>query len=71
MTDLAFEVDGMTCGGCTARVERALGKLAGVKASRVTLNPGRALVQVDDAVSPADVQQAITAAGYPARRIES
>jgi copper chaperone len=65
MKRLAFEVDGMTCGGCSARVQRAL-EGVGVTAT-VTRNPGRAVVEADDAIDVATVQQAIVDAGYPAR----
>ena len=69
MKRLEFEVDGMSCGGCSARVERALGAL-GVKAT-VTRNPGKAVVDADDAIDAATVQRAIVDAGYPARLLET
>lgn len=65
MERITFEVDGMTCGGCSARVQRALDAL-GVRA-QVTRNPGRAVVEAVPGVSAQDVQRAIVAAGYPAR----
>jgi copper chaperone len=65
---LTFEVEGMTCGGCSASVLRALER-KGLTAT-VTRNPGRAVVEVDDATSAAEVQQAIVGAGFPARLLE-
>jgi copper chaperone CopZ len=65
MKQLTFEVDGMSCGGCSTRVQRALQDL-GVKAT-VTRDPGRAVVELDEAIDPATVQQAIVGAGYRAR----
>ena len=44
VTELA--VTGMTCGACTSRIERRLGKLAGVTAE-VNLATGRARVTHD------------------------
>ena len=67
MKEITFEVDGMSCGGCSARVQRALQGL-GVKAT-VTRDPGRAVVELDDAIDPATVQQTIVDAGYPARLV--
>jgi len=69
MQRLTFEVDGMTCGGCSARVQRAL---QGVGATAtVTRNPGRAVVEVADSADAATVQRAIVAAGFPARLVEA
>ena len=45
---LSFEVGGMTCASCSARVERALGALPGVHAS-VNLATERATVDYDPA----------------------
>lgn len=70
MTDLTFDVDEMTCAGCVARVERAIQRVRGVKGASVTLTPGRAVVQVEGPVTPAEVARAITEAGYPARPVD-
>ncbi len=69
---VTLEVEGMTCGGCVMTVEEALNKLPGVKDKRVTLEPPRAVVVINThEVRPAEVAQAITEAGYPARIIET
>ena len=39
-----FEVQGMTCGGCSGRVEKALMAVAGVEKVVVELDPGQATV---------------------------
>ena len=66
---LTFDIDGMTCGGCAARVERALGSVAGVDAASANFANGTARVELGSAPAP-DVARAIsgalTAAGYPA-----
>ena len=68
MQTLSFDVDGMTCGGCTGSVQRALSKLAGVSHAEVTLSPGVATVVVDPTrVTPAQIESAITHLGYPAK----
>ena len=65
MKTLTFDVHGMTCGGCTSSVKRALGKLDGVKSVEVTLQPGTATVQADsDVVSSAQIESAIAMLGY-------
>ena len=67
MQTLDFEVRGMTCGGCTGSVQRALGKLDGVSLVDVTLRPGGASVQTDPArVTAAQIEAAITALGFEA-----
>ncbi len=68
MQTLSFDVSGMTCGGCTSSVQRALGKLEGVSHAEVTLHPGVATVQTDPArVTPGQIESAIAKLGYPAK----
>ena len=60
-----FMVTGMTCAACQARVEKAVGKLPGVKAVSVSLLTNSMGVEGD--VSEADVIRAVEEAGYGAR----
>ena len=65
MKTLTFDVHGMTCGGCTSSVKRALGKLDGVNSVEVTLQPGTATVQVDSGlVTSGQIESAIATLGY-------
>ena len=67
MQTLNFDVRGMTCGGCTGSVQRALSKLDGVSHVEVTLQPGTATVQADPArVTSAQIESSITELGYEA-----
>ena len=68
MATLSFDVSGMTCGGCTGSVQRALSRIGGVSHAEVTLRPGAATVVVDPArVTSAQIEAAITQLGYPAK----
>ena len=68
MQTLSFDVNGMTCGGCTGSVQRALSKLDGVSHAEVTLSPGVATVVADPArVTPAQIESAINQLGYLAK----
>ena len=68
MQTLSFDVSGMTCGGCTGSVQRALSKLDGVSHAEVTLRPGVATVSADPSrVTPAQIESAITQLGYSAK----
>lgn len=68
MQTLSFDVSGMTCGGCTGSVQRALSKVDGVSQAEVTLQPGTATVLVDPArVSAEKIESVITQLGYVAK----
>ena len=61
MQTLSFDVNGMTCGGCTGSVQRALSKLDGISHAEVSLSPGVATVVADPArVTPAQIESAIS-----------
>ena len=67
MQTLSFDVNGMTCGGCTGSVQRALSKLDGIRHAQVTLNPGLATVVIDPMkVTPVEIESLISHLGYPA-----
>ncbi|WP_029319031.1 heavy metal translocating P-type ATPase [Butyrivibrio sp. AE3004] len=60
-----YIVTGMTCAACQARVEKAVGKLPGVKEVSVSLLTNS--MGVDGDVSEADVIRAVEEAGYGAK----
>ena len=67
MQTFVFDVRGMTCGGCTGSVQRALGKIDGVGHAEVTLRPGVATVAADPArVTAARIEAVIAQLGYAA-----
>ena len=68
MQTLSFDVMGMTCGGCTGSVQRALSKLDGITDAKVSLSPGLATVVIDPArVTSSQIESAISLMGYPAK----
>ena len=69
---LDIGVGGMTCAACVGRVERAIGKLPGVLEASVNLTTEKASVtHLPEIVTAARIGEAIEAAGYEARPIES
>ena len=68
MQTLTFDVHGMTCGGCTGSVQRALGKIAGVSHAVVSVRPGTATVEVDTTrVTRNQIEAVISGLGYQAK----
>jgi cation-transporting ATPase V len=63
-TDRTFEVHGMTCGSCAARVQRILGRQEGVADAEVNFATGLALVHLDDAVDDDALAKAVERIGY-------
>ena len=67
MTKETFDVTGMSCSACSARVERAVGKLVGADNVSVNLLTNSMQVKFDAAeISAAQIVEAVTAAGYGA-----
>ena len=60
-----LKVTGMTCGGCTSAVTKALKAVSGVGEVTVSLSAGEAAVQYDEHLtSPDQLKSAVTGAGY-------
>ena len=63
--DVSFPVTGMTCASCVNRVEKAIGKVAGVERAAVNLATERATVSYDPRqTTVADIAAAVERAGY-------
>src|SRR5918994_6065700 len=68
--DVSFPVSGMTCASCVNRVEKAIGKVAGVERAAVNLATERATVSYDpQETSVADIATAVERAGYGVREL--
>ena len=59
-----LKIDGMMCGHCTARVEKALTSTRGVLSVAVSLEDKSATVEAKDRVKPDALKKAIETAGY-------
>lgn len=60
-----LKVTGMSCGGCTGKVTRALKAITGVSDVHVLLATGEATVQYDErTVTPDHLKSAVEGAGY-------
>jgi copper chaperone len=60
-----MNVTGMTCGGCTSKVTRALKSIFGVGDVDVSLTAGKATVQYDERLaSPDQLISAVKDAGF-------
>ena len=60
---LNFQVTGMTCAACSARVEKVTHSVPGVNKVEVNLLAGKMVVEASTDVS-ADIEQAVVQAGY-------
>ena len=63
---LKFNVTGMTCAACSARVEKVTGQVTGVKQAEVNLLAGTMVVEAENEAVIAEIVSAIEKAGYGA-----
>jgi len=67
-TEVTFPVTGMTCASCVRRIEKALGRVEGVREASVNLATEKAHVVYDPGVaSPERMRVAVEKAGYGVR----
>ncbi len=65
MSTLTLKVTGMSCAACSARVERVLNKVPGIKSAQVNLALETATIEYDpNTVTKQDIIERITAIGY-------
>ena len=71
MAEHTLNIDGMTCASCVARVEKALGRVAGVQAASVNLATEQAQVQAEAGTDPQQLLAAVQRAGYEASLVQA
>ena len=65
METKTLKIEGMTCGGCVASVQRVLAALDGVERAEVSLDRKEATVSYEPGrVTPGDLKAAVEDAGY-------
>ena len=69
--EVAFQVEGMTCASCVARVEKALLKVPGVLSASVNLATERATVRAMSTVPASALHAAVEQAGYGASDVQN
>ena len=62
-----YEVSGMTCAACAARVEKAARQVQGVISADVNLLSGKLVVELEDLSVSAVVAASVSESGYPTR----
>lgn len=65
-TKKSYDITGMHCEKCVARVKKAIEGIEGVRAAKVTLEPGSALVKMDKPVADDVIIGAVEAEGFGA-----
>lgn len=71
LAEVRLEITGMHCAACVARIEKVLGKKAGVEKAEVSLLSNSAAVYYDrEKISPDDMIQAIEKIGFGAALAE-
>lgn len=63
-----FKVGGMSCAACSARVEKAVSKVSGVKSVAVNLILGEMQVEYGEPASEKSIIAAVVGAGYTAKK---
>lgn len=64
MDQVVLTVAGMDCRACEERIERSVGKLAGVRRVTADHAAGQVRAVIDDRGSEAAVRDAVAAAGF-------
>ncbi|HIP52592.1 MAG TPA: hypothetical protein EYH03_01090 [Chromatiales bacterium] len=65
---VVLKIEGMSCGHCTAAVEKALKAVPGVESVKVSLEPGEARVAGDADVEA--LKAAVVEEGYTVQSVE-
>ena len=65
-----LKIEGMHCAGCAGSIERAVGRVEGVKDVKVDREVGRAVIDHEAHVSSETLAALVNEIGFTARRVE-
>ncbi|MEG0254985.1 MAG: copper chaperone CopZ [Vagococcus sp.] len=70
MSKEKIKIDGMSCGHCVARIEKAVSEIDGVEKFKIKLKDAEAKIKFDETKVPLEkVMEVITELGYEASSI--
>lgn len=58
-----INIEGMTCGGCSSRLEKVLNAIDGIDA-KVSHEDGKAMVKIDEKITDDILKNAVENAGF-------
>lgn len=67
MEQITIQIDGMTCGHCVSRVQKALARVEGVHVDQVEIGSARVSYEPGQ-VSPQRIREAVEDAGFDVQR---
>ncbi len=66
-----IHIDGMSCGGCAARVKKALQQIPGLETVQVDLERGRAeVIGSGDSLQEDKLKEAVTRLGFSVQGVD-
>lgn len=70
MKKIKLTIEGMHCASCASNIERAVGKIKGIKSASVSVMTKKAIIEAEDSVSIEDIKKAVLSVGYKIVKIE-
>lgn len=70
MKTIKLTIAGMHCASCGMNIEKALSKVKGVRTVKVSVLLNKVTVEAEDAVTQAQLANAIASAGYTAQEVK-
>jgi Cu+-exporting ATPase len=64
MKKIKLTIEGMHCASCASNIERALGKIKGIKSVSVSVMTKKAIIEAEDSVNIEEIKKAVSNIGY-------
>lgn len=69
-TTARLHIEGMSCAGCVAKIEKAIGDLPGISSVRIDLDTGQATIAYQpNEVTDEQIREQVAAAGHVATAV--
>ena len=61
---IKLTIEGMHCASCASNIERAVGKVKGIKSVSVSVMTKKAIIEAEDSVNIEEIKKAVSNVGY-------
>lgn len=68
-SEFVLTIEGMTCGGCSARLTKVMMGRPGVISALISHESGQGLIQTDHSVKESDLREIINLAGFSVKEV--
>jgi P-type Cu+ transporter len=67
---IKLTIQGMHCASCASNIEKALGKIKGIKSASLSVMTNKAIIEAEDNINVEEIKKTISNMGYSVMNVQ-